>query len=240
VGGDLSALEDRLGVRLDDRGLLERALTHRSYAFENGGLENNERLEFLGDAVLGLVVTELIYEQMPDAPEGELAKLRAAAVREDALAEVARDLDLGPVVRLGKGEVASGGAGKESILADTLEAVLGAIHLDQGYAAAERAIRSLFRDRLEELAGVGPGLDYKTSLQELVTARYESLPTYELSDTGPDHEKVFTAEVYVEGELVGTGSGGSKKKAEQAAAQEAYLRLSDGGATKETRRAGTP
>lgn len=214
-----------LGMRFEDPSLLERALTHRSYAFEHGGIATNERLEFLGDAVLSLVVTDELYHAHPDAPEGELAKLRAAAVKTASLASMARQIGLGRFVRLGKGEAASGGADKSSILADTFEAVLGAYYLDRGYPEVYDLVRDLFGARLADLAGRGASLDYKTSLQELVAARFESMPRYQVSDRGPDHEKEFTAEVTVDGDVVGRGVGRSKKAAEQRAAREAYLAL---------------
>jgi ribonuclease III len=175
--------------------------------------------------VLGLVVTTVLYEEFPDQQEGRLAKLRAAAVKTAALARVARDLRLGDHVRLGKGEASSGGADKDSILADTFEALLGAVYLDRGYDVAAEVLERLFRPRLRGLAMKGAALDYKTSLQELVASRYESVPTYELADEGPDHDKHFTAAVLVDGEVRGRGTGGSKKKAEQAAAREAYRSL---------------
>lgn len=228
MSADLTALEGRLDVRFADRRLLQRALTHRSYAFENGlGLEEtNERLEFLGDAVLSLAVTDELYRAYPQAAEGRLAKIRAAAVRASSLAAVARDLDLGRHVLLGKGESASGGADKDSILADTLEAVLGAVYLDGGYIAATDLILDLFGGVLDQIAGRGPALDYKTSLQELVADRFERLPRYEVTGSGPDHERTFTAVVHVDGREAGRGRGPSKKRAEQAAAREAYLNLS--------------
>ncbi|MBW3578898.1 MAG: ribonuclease III [Actinobacteria bacterium] len=213
-------------MQFSDGGILRRALTHRSFAFEHGGLPTNERLEFLGDAVLTLVVTDLIFEQMHEAPEGRLTKLRAAATRTATLADVARALDLGRFVRLGKGEVATDGQDKDSILADTFEAVLGAVHLDRGFEAASALVRRLFAERLEELATRGAALDYKTSLQELAAARFGSLPVYALHEEGPDHAPEFTAVVSVEGIECGRGTGGSKKKAEQAAAREAYRLLS--------------
>ena len=225
---DPDELATELGVRFADPGLLERALTHRSYAFEHGGIATNERLEFLGDAVLSLVVTDEIFHAHPDSPEGKLAKVRAAAVKTGSLAKVARELGLGRFIRLGKGEANSGGADKDSILADTLEAILGAYYLDQGFAAATDLVKQLFGARLVDLAGRGAALDYKTSLQELVAAEYESMPRYAVSDEGPDHEKVFTADVTVDGHVVGHGTGRSKKEAEQEAAREAYLRLTTG------------
>ncbi|MGH3443366.1 MAG: ribonuclease III [Nitriliruptorales bacterium] len=222
---ELVELERRLGVEFGDRGHLKRALVHRSFAFEHDLEETNERLEFLGDAVLALVVTDVIYRALPEAAEGVLAKLRAAAVKTDELADVARAVGLGDFIRLGKGETATGGADKDSILADALEAVLGAVYVDRGHDVASLVVRTLFQDRLAELATRGASLDYKTSLQELAAARFDELPTYDLVEEGPDHEKSFIATVELAGETWGRGTGGSKKKAEQAAAREAYRRL---------------
>ena len=222
---DVPALRDLLQHTFSDPELLSLALTHRSYAFEAGGLPTNERLEFLGDAVLGIVITDEIYHRFPEAPEGRLAKVRAAAVNTQSLAAIARELDLGAHVLLGKGEEQSGGRDKDSILADTMEAVLGAVYLDRGLDGARELIARLFGALLDELATRRASLDYKTSLQELTAAHMASLPVYELSEEGPDHEKHFTAVVFVENEAVGTGEGRSKKEAEQAAAQEAYDEL---------------
>ncbi len=222
---DLDDLQVRLGVTFEDGDLLLRALTHRSYAFEHAPLVPNERLEFLGDAVLGLVVTDEIFHAHPEEQEGRLAKVRAAAVRTESLAEVAREMGLGAFVRLGRGESASGGADKDSILADALEAVLGAVYLDQGFPAAYAVVTQLFGERLDHLGGVGAALDYKTSLQELSASEFDGLPQYRVSDSGPDHDKTFEAEVRVAGELVGHGSGHSKKVAEQEAAEQAYKAL---------------
>ncbi len=222
---DLDDLQGRLGVEFADRELLLRALTHRSYAFEHAPLVPNERLEFLGDAVLGLVVTDEIFHAHPDEQEGRLAKVRAAAVRTESLAEVARDMGLGTFLRLGRGESASGGGDKDSILADALEAVLGAVYLDRGFAAAYTVVTQLFGERLHRLGGIGAALDYKTSLQELAASEFDGLPQYRVSDSGPDHDKTFEAEVRVAGEVVGHGSGHSKKVAEQEAAQQAYKAL---------------
>src|SRR4051794_21786300 len=164
--GDLAALVDALGVDLDPA-LAERAVTHRSYAYENGGLPTNERLEFLGDSVLGLVVTEELFRRHPDLPEGQLAKLRAAVVNARALAEVARELDIGRFLRLGRGEEASGGRDKSSILADAVEALIGAYYLDRGVEPTRELVLRLFGGLLDEAAGLGAGLDWKTSLQEV-------------------------------------------------------------------------
>jgi ribonuclease III len=221
----LEALESRFGYTFADRSLLRLALTHRSYAFEAGGLPTNERLEFLGDAVLGLVVTMFIYRRFPDEAEGRLAKLRAAAVNTGALAAVGRSLGLGEAVLLGRGEQQSGGRDKDSILADTLEATIGAVYLDGGIERATRLVERLFADLVENFATRRESLDYKTSLQELTAARLSSLPHYSVSEEGPDHQKRFTAEVRVAGEHLGTGQGRSKKEAEQAAASEAYQAL---------------
>lgn len=222
-----AALEEGLGVTFADRDLLERALTHRSHAFEAGGLPTNERLEFLGDAVLGLIVTDSIYHALPEAPEGRLAKIRASAVNTRSLARIARDLGVGDQVRLGRGEEQSGGRDKDSILADTMEALIGAVYIDQGLEAAVALVDRLFSDLLSELATWRGSLDFKTSLQELTAAELSTLPVYHLTEEGPDHAKRFTAIVEVDGSDLGRGTGRSKKEAEQAAAEEAYTVLSD-------------
>ena len=208
-----------------DSGLLERALTHRSYAYENGSLPTNERLEFLGDSVLGLVVTDTLFRTYPALPEGQLAKLRAAVVNMRALADVGRDLRLGDFVRLGRGEVSTGGRDKSSILADTLEAVLGAVYIDRGLGAAARLVHRLFDPLIDEAATMGAGLDWKTSLQELTATASMGVPEYVVSETGPDHQKVFTAVAQVAGRPYGEGNGRSKKEAEQEAAATAWRRL---------------
>lgn len=214
-------LEGRLGWSVD-AALLERALTHRSYAYEHGGLPTNERLEFLGDSVLGLVVTDTLYRRHPDLPEGQLAKLRAAVVNSRALAGVSRRLDLGAFIRLGRGELGTGGRDKSSILADTLEAILGAVYLDQGLDAATELIHRLFDPLIEQSANLGAGLDWKTSLQEQTAAAGIGVPEYVVSEAGPDHEKTFTALARVAGVDYGTGVGRSKKEAEQQAAESAW------------------
>ena len=220
-------LERSLRIRFRDVGLRDTALTHRSYAFEQGLEVTNERLEFLGDAVLGLVVTDVAYHEFPDMPEGQLAKLRAAIVNMSALADVARELGLGAHVRLGKGEEASGGPDKASILADTLEAVLGAVYLDLGLDVARELIERLFRPRMVAYVRGEGERDYKTILQELASQDLRSLPEYRISERGPDHRKEFTATVYLAGRAWGTGTGRSKKEAEQQAAHEACARLSE-------------
>ena len=228
-------LDRALGVRFRDAALREAAVTHRSYAFEQEREVNNERLEFLGDAVLGLVVTDVAYREFPEMPEGELAKLRAAIVNMSALADVARDLGLGEFILLGKGEEMSGGRDKASILADALEAVLGAIYLDRGLDTARKLIERLFRPRMVAYVRGEGARDYKTILQELASSDHHALPEYRISDRGPDHEKEFTATVYLAGTAWGTGIGRSKKEAEQQAAHEAYRRLSERSAEAEAK-----
>ncbi|MGE5227438.1 MAG: ribonuclease III [Planctomycetaceae bacterium] len=223
----LEALDTALGVRFTDPGLRLAALTHRSFAFEHGLRVTNERLEFLGDSVLGLVVTDLAYRTYPDMPEGQLAKLRAAIVNMQALADVARTLGVGEVVLLGKGEEQSGGRAKASILADALEAVFGAVYLDRGLDVARELIERLFRPRMEAYVRGEGDRDFKTILQELASQALRAIPEYRIEDRGPDHEKEFTATVLVAGEALGTGTGRSKKEAEQQAAREAYARISE-------------
>lgn len=220
----LGELADALDVAIDP-GILEQALTHRSYAYENGGIPTNERLEFLGDAVLGLVVTENLYIMFPEDPEGQLAKLRAAVVNANALADVARTLDLGRHLLLGKGEESTGGRDKSSILADAMEAVIGAIFIANGLPSAREFIERMFTPLIESSAGMGAGLDWKTSLQEVSALLDLGVPEYRSTHTGPDHEKVFTAEAIAGGEVLGTGTGRSKKVAEQEAAAQAYAAL---------------
>lgn len=216
-----------LGVDLPDD-LLTLALTHRSYAYEHGGLPTNERLEFLGDAVLGLVVTDELFHRHPDRPEGDLAKLRASVVNTGALAEVARVLTadgLGAHLLLGRGEVTTGGADKSSILADSMESLLGAIYLRQGIEVARTVILRLFGDLLDTAPTLGAGLDWKTSLQELSAARDLGVPTYQVTSTGPDHNKEFTAVAVVRDISYPCGVGRSKKEAEQRAAEAAWKAL---------------
>jgi ribonuclease III len=218
----LSALAGRLGHRFTDPDLLDRAMAHRSWCSETPGTPSNERLEFLGDAVLGLVVTDHVYLSYPDLPEGELAKVRASVVSAAALADVAAELDLGPALLLGKGEDASGGREKPSILADALEAVIGAVYLDAGWDGAARVVLGLLGDRIAAAAAGPGGQDYKTRLQELSARSFEDVPSYLVVDEGPDHAKRFFATVVVGGEARGRGEGRSKKQAEQAAARCAW------------------
>ena len=202
--------------------MLARAVAHRSWSAETPGSESNERLEFLGDAVLGLVVTDHIYRTYPHLAEGQLAQLRAGVVNAGALAQAAAQLELGDAMLLGRGEDASGGREKPSILADAMEAVIGATYLDGGWDAARDLIMGLLGDRITAVAAGPGGDDFKTRLQELVAGRFDQLPRYHVIGTGPDHAKVFTATVYVDGEVCGAGEGRSKKQAEQAAAQAAW------------------
>lgn len=221
-------MEAALGVPID-AGLLQRALTHRSYAYEHGGLPTNERLEFLGDAVLGLVITTALYQNHPELAEGQLAKLRASVVNMRALADVARSLGpggLGPYLRLGKGEETTGGRDKASILADTMEALLGAIYLQHGIECASQVIHKLFDPLLADSAARGAGLDWKTSLQELTAERSLGVPEYRVDEHGPDHAKTFTSWVIVAGTQYGGVAGASKKEAEQRAAEAAWRELS--------------
>jgi ribonuclease-3 len=221
---DATDLQASIGLQVD-AALLQRALMHRSYAYENGGLPTNERLEFLGDSVLGLVVTDTLYRTHPDLPEGQLAKLRASVVNMRALAGVGRDLDLGRYVYLGRGEEATGGRDKDSILADTVEALLGAVYLDHGIEVAADLVHRLLDPLMEAAAQLGAGLDWKTSLQEMTSSAGLGVPEYVLDDDGPDHDKVFTAVARIAGEDLGSGTGKSKKEAEQHAAATAWRTL---------------
>ncbi|APU17125.1 MULTISPECIES: ribonuclease III [Actinoalloteichus] len=226
---DHSALLTALGVDIGAE-LLDLALTHRSYAYENGGLPPNERLEFLGDAVLGLVITDHLYRQHPDLPEGQLAKLRASVVNMHALAGVARELGeggLGAHLLLGKGEELTGGRDKASILADGLEAVIGAVYLQHGVETARQTVHRMFDVLLAEAPLRGAGLDWKTSLQELTAAAGLGVPEYRVAEEGPDHRKEFTATVIIGGQGMGTGVGRTKKEAEQRSAETAWRLLSD-------------
>jgi len=221
------ALRAAFGADLPDE-LLTLALTHRSYAYEHGGLPTNERLEFLGDAVLGLTITDELFHRHPDRSEGDLAKLRASIVNTQALADVARkmtDDGLGAYLLLGRGEENTGGADKSSILADSMESLLGAIYLHHGIERAREVILRLFGSLLEAAPTLGAGLDWKTSLQELTAARGLGVPSYLVSSTGPDHDKEFTATVIVMDTEYGEGVGRSKKEAEQKAAAAAWNAL---------------
>ncbi len=222
---DRGALIDALGIEIDPE-LLELALTHRSFAYENGGIPHNERLEFLGDALLGQAVTVKLYTELPDVDEGELAKRRAALVSSVALAEIARGIGLGAHIRLGRGEELTGGREKSSILADTVEAILGAAYLSAGPEGARRLVLRLVEPLFADPDRFGAAMDPKTSLQELAAKLGRDVPVYRVTDTGPDHSKKFHATVSLGGEDIATGSGSSKKHAEMGAALEAWTRLS--------------
>jgi ribonuclease-3 len=222
-------LEANLGVSFNDRELLMRSLAHRSWCSENDEAESNERLEFLGDSVLGLVVTLYVYEHFPTLPEGQLSEVRASVVNSRMLAEIAQELDLGAYLLLGKGEDAAGGREKQSILADAFEAVVAAIHLDQGFAVARDVVLRCLQERIADAADGPGGRDYKTRLQEITAARVLGRPRYAVRDEGPDHAKHFMATVFVGDSPYGDGEGRSKKEAEQAAAWVAYTRLQEQG-----------
>jgi len=218
------SLERRLGYTFQDPGLLAQALTHRSVSSEDSSRNDNERLEFLGDAVLQLAVTNYLYVTFPDLAEGKLAKVRAGVVSRPTLADVARSIDLGSHLSLTPAEDRTGGREKDSIMADALEAVIGAVYLEAGLEAAAQVVLGLWGARIDDRAK-RPGLkDYKTRLQE-VLAKDGRRPDYLSEGSGPDHERIFVATVEVDGVLLGTGSGRSKKDAEQGAAEQALKTL---------------
>lgn len=214
-----------MGVDVDPQ-LLTLAFTHRSFAYESGVKETNERLEFLGDSVLGLIVTEELYLRFPDLDESRLSPLRSGIVNMRALADIARSLNLGKYIRLGKGEEVTGGRDKNSLLADALEALIGAIYLHAGFAASALAVKKLIASTLESAMARGAGLDGKTALQELTASLSKGSPEYVVSETGPDHDKSFTAIAMVAGEEISRGEGKSKREAEQVAARAALEILS--------------
>lgn len=224
--GDRDRFEALLGWSFRDEPLLAQALAHRSWCAEHPEVASNERLEFLGDAVLGIIVTDHVYRTYPALQEGHLAKVRASVVNADVLAEMAVRIELGPCLALGKGEDASGGREKTSILSDALEAIIAAVYLDGGLEAARAVVMNLFGERIADAASGPGGDDYKTRLQELAAQRFEKLPRYQVSDEGPDHAKRFFATVMIGGAPRGHGEGGSKKQAEQAAARAAWRWLS--------------
>jgi ribonuclease-3 len=223
-------LQQRISYTYRDPRLLERALTHKSFANENRLAEHNERMEFLGDAVLNLVVSELLMQAWPASPEGELSRYRAAVVSEASLAAAARDIGLGEFLRLGRGEEQSGGREKGSLLADSLEALIASLYLDGGIAEARAFISRVFQDAVRKARDAGACRDFKTELQELSQERLRTLPEYRVvTESGPDHQKLFTIELTVRGKVLGRGTGRSKKDAEQKAAKEALEKLSDAG-----------
>ena len=224
-----------LAYRFTDHSLLDLALRHRSWCSENGSVASNERLEFLGDAVLGLVITDHLYRAVPDMSEGVLARHRSELVSATALAEVARAVHLGDALLLGKGEVSTGGRDKTSILADGMEAVIGAVYLDGGIGAATSLVLLLLDDRIDDVLYGGLASDHKSRLQEQAARRFGELPRYTIDEDGPEHEKRFSARVELGGEVWGDGEGRTKKEAEQAAARAAVRRLQreSGGTTPE-------
>ena len=222
-------LEQKIGYTFRDRSLLENALTHSSYANEHRekGALSNERLEFLGDSILGLVVADHLYRTRPDLPEGDLTRIRAALVCENSLVDVAKELDLGSYLKLGKGEESGGGRHRPSIQADAVEAMLAAVYLDGGIGQARKLIHTLVLDQEREKTAAGR--DYKTALQELIQRESGQILTYRLiGESGPDHAKIFSMEVLLNGEAIGAGQGHSKKEAEQAAARAAVEKLVPG------------
>ena len=224
----LHQLEQRLGYQFKDQQLLRAALYHSSYANEHRtmGISSNERLEFLGDAVLGFVSADFLYRKHPDLPEGELTRIRAALVCEESLHEVAQSLRLGEFLLLGKGEESGGGRRRPSILADAVEAVLAAVYLDGGIDEARALIHRILLDKEQEQVVESRRRDCKTELQELVQRKPNQVLHYELvSESGPDHAKVFAVAVTLNGQVVGLGSGHSKKEAEQSAARAALEQM---------------
>jgi ribonuclease-3 len=220
---ELATLEHELGYAFTDPTLLRRAMCHRSWVAEaDDDEESNERLEFLGDAVLGWVIADLVYHRFADLPEGKMTDLRKSVVNANALAAIADGLGLGDHLLLGRGEAIAGGREKVSILSDAMEAVLGAAYLDGGRSVVFGLIERLFLDRLREAVGVLHRLDHKSALQELVGQQGRSLPDYLIRSTGPDHDKTFFADVLVDGTVLGSGTGRTKKAAEMSAAEAAY------------------
>lgn len=219
--GTFDVVVEQLGIQIDP-GLLDLAFTHRSWAYENGNVPTNERLEFLGDAVLGVVITEYLYLTYPGSPEGQLAKVRAQVVSAASLAKVARGLSIGSLIKLGRGETSTGGADKTSILADTMEAVIGAIYISGGIEQAGRFIHHLFDSLVTKATHMGAGLDWKTSLQEIVAVLNAGTVSYRIEQSGPDHDKHFLAWAVIGSESFGPGEGHNKKQAEQVAAKAAF------------------
>jgi ribonuclease-3 len=232
----LADIQKRIVHTFHDPELLTRALTHKSYANENKVPSHNERMEFLGDAVLNLIVSEYLMMTCPDSTEGDLSRLRAAVVSEPALAQIARDIGLGTYLLLGRGEEQTGGRNKASLLADCLEALIASIYLDAGNGAAQTFVMRFFDPMLKRTCTSGGTPDYKTELQELCQDRLKKLPEYRVSsETGPDHQKQFEVAVSINGQIGGRGRGKSKKEAEQHAAKEALEKLTGGNQEPEAR-----
>ncbi|MDY2941175.1 MAG: ribonuclease III [Varibaculum sp.] len=221
---DADELLKRWGVPLSEDFLI-LALTHRSFANEAGGIPTNERLEFFGDAVLELIVSERLYRDYPDSPEGDLTKMRTATVSEPALAHVARNIGLGEFILLGHGEDLSGGRDKDSILSDTVEALIGATYLSYGLERTREVVETLFKELFENVVARGAAMDWKTNLAELARDLSMGEPTYTVTGSGPDHQRVFHAVAVIDGVEFGGGDGKSKKVAEHRAAQAAAERL---------------
>jgi ribonuclease-3 len=227
---DLAELEGILGIKFNNLSLLEQAVVHSSYINENPASVSghNERLEFLGDAILGFIVAEKLYRDFPELDEGEMTKFRAALVRRDTLARVARTIRLGDFLYMGKGEEVYGGRGRAANLAGAFEAVLAATYLDQGVTVTSDLVLKLLGSELERAVSRGAGVDFKSKLQELTQSRHQSVPAYRLiAEAGPDHDKRFTFEVIVDDKVLGRGTGKSKKSAETEAARMALGRLTD-------------
>jgi ribonuclease-3 len=214
-------LTGALGIEVEEE-FLKLAFTHRSFSYENGGVPTNERLEFLGDSVLGLVITQELYIKFPDFDESKLSPIRSGIVNTRALASIARELKIGEHLRIGKGEESTGGREKNSILADALEALVGAVYLQYGYQATSEIILHWFASSIEDASSAGATLDAKTALQEIAAAQNLSAPEYEIDESGPDHDKSFTARAILSGEKFPLGAGKSKREAEQVAAKLAY------------------
>ncbi len=215
-------LENRLGYRFDEPGQLELAVTHRSWSAEHDGGPSNERLEFLGDAVLGLVVADFLYQRFPDLPEGQMAKTRAAVVNAATLTDLAVDIELGGHLRLGKGEEISGGRTKASIVSDALEAIIGAVYVDGGLESAREFVLAQLGDRIDEAASQPGARDYKTLLQESAVRDGLASPGYYVTQTGPHHNRLFRAAVRIGGDVCGTGEGTTIKQAQRRAARVAW------------------
>ena len=215
-------LENRLGYRFDEPGQLELAVTHRSWCAEHDGGPSNERLEFLGDAVLGLVVADFLYQRFPDLPEGQMAKTRAAVVNAATLTDLAVDIELGGHLRLGKGEEGSGGRTKASIVSDALEAIIGAVYVDGGLESAREFVLAQLGDRIDEAANQPGARDYKTLLQESAVRDGLASPEYDVTQTGPHHNRLFRAAVRIGGDICGTGEGTTIKQAQRRAARVAW------------------
>jgi ribonuclease-3 len=221
-----SELLEQLGATIDAE-LLELAFTHRSFAYEAGLTATNERLEFLGDSVLGMIVTEELYRKYPDLDESRLSPLRSGIVNMRALADIARTLSLGKYIRLGKGEEVTNGRDKNSLLADAFEALIGALYISEGFAKTSDCLLRLIGPTMTNAMAMGAGLDGKTALQELVASQGKATLEYQVTMSGPDHDKNFEATALVGGEAVATGTGKSKREAEQAAARAAFTILSE-------------